>query len=90
MRDVSDKRCRENNNIDFTLNNSFFFLSFENGVVYDKTCKNMVKPQRSRVTIRCMRLARWITKASHTNSEYVTLIAFLRQKLLCERVTILR
>jgi len=27
---------------------------------------------------------------SHTHSEYVTLIAFPRQKLLCERVTILR
>jgi len=31
-------------------------------------------------TIRCMRLACWITKASNTHSEYVILIVLTRQK----------
>jgi hypothetical protein len=31
-------------------------------------------------TIRCMRFACWITKATDTHSEYVILTAFLRQK----------
>jgi len=39
--------------------------------------------------IRCMRIARWITKATNTYLEYVILIAF-PQLWLHERVSILR
>ena len=37
-----------------------------------------------------MRFARWITKATDTNSEYVLLIALPRQRWLRERASILR
>jgi hypothetical protein len=40
--------------------------------------------------IRRMRFACWITKATNTHSEYVTLIAFPRQQLLRERASMLR
>ena len=40
--------------------------------------------------IRCMRFACWITKATDTRSEYVILIAFLRQQWLRERASMLR
>jgi hypothetical protein len=41
-------------------------------------------------TIRRMRFACWITKATDTHSEYVILIAFPRQQWLCKRVSMLR
>jgi hypothetical protein len=40
--------------------------------------------------IQRMRFAYWITKATDTHSEYVILIAFPRQKWLCERASMLR
>jgi hypothetical protein len=40
-------------------------------------------------TIRRMRFACCVTKATNTNSEYVVLVAFQRQQLLRERSSIL-
>jgi hypothetical protein len=40
--------------------------------------------------IRRMLFACWITKATDTHSEYVILIAFLRQQWLRERASVLR
>ena len=40
--------------------------------------------------IRRVRFAHWITEATITHSEYIVLIAFPKQKLLCERASILR
>jgi hypothetical protein len=51
--------------------------------------KNTVKQGRPQMTIRRMRIACWITKATHTHSQYVTLIAFPLQEWLQERVSIL-
>jgi hypothetical protein len=42
------------------------------------------------MTTRRMRIARWIPKATNTNSEYVMLIAFPLQHWLHERALILR
>jgi hypothetical protein len=39
-------------------------------------------------TIRRMRIACWITKATDTHSEYVILIAFPRQQWLHERASV--
>jgi hypothetical protein len=39
--------------------------------------------------IRRMRVPYWITKATNTHSEYVILIAFLRQQWLLERASML-
>ena len=51
--------------------------------------KNTVKPDRPLTTIWRMRLACWITKATDTHSEYVTLIAFPLQQWLQERASML-
>jgi hypothetical protein len=37
----------------------------------------MVQPDRPQMTIRRMRIAYWITKATNTHAKYVILIAFL-------------
>jgi hypothetical protein len=42
------------------------------------------------MTIWRMRIACWIPKATDTNSEYVTIIAFPLQKWLQERASLLR
>ena len=55
-----------------------------------KCGKHMVEPGRPQMTIRRMRIACWIPKATNTHSEYVTFIAFLLQKWLYERVCMLR
>jgi len=52
--------------------------------------KNIVQPDRPRVTLRCMRIACRITKATNTYSENVTLIAFPLQEWLHERASMLR
>jgi hypothetical protein len=38
--------------------------------------KNMVQPNRPQITIRRMRIACWITKATHTPSGYVIQLLF--------------
>jgi len=38
--------------------------------------KTTVQPDEPHMTTWRMRIARWITKATYTNSEYVILIAF--------------
>jgi hypothetical protein len=53
----------------------FFF--FENPAVYEIKWKNVVEPDRPRMTIWRMRIAGWIPKATNTNSEYVIIVAFL-------------
>jgi hypothetical protein len=47
MRNVSDKKCTENQNT-FCVQIFFFF---ENGVVYEIMCKNVVEPDRPQMTI---------------------------------------
>jgi hypothetical protein len=54
------------------------YLKFfsENRAVYEIRWKNIVDPDRSQMTIRHMRFACWIPKATNTHSEYVILIDF--------------
>jgi hypothetical protein len=56
----------------------------ENRAVCRITWKNMAEPDRSQMTIRRMRFACWITKATHTHSEYAILIAFPWKQCLRE------
>ena len=51
--------------------------------------KNTVEPDRPQMTVRCMRIACWIPKATNTPSEYATLIAFPLQQWLHERASML-
>ena len=66
---------------------TFFFL---NRAAYETTWKNTVEPDRPQMTIRRKRIACWITKATYTNSEYVTRIAFALQQWFHERASMLR
>jgi len=68
------------------FNNVFF----ENRAVYEIMCKNTVEPDRSQMTIRRMRIAFWISKATNIHSEYVIIIPFPLQQWLYERVSMLR
>ena len=82
MRNILDGSCRENQNTHFMLNN--FFLEIR--AVYEIVWKNIVDPDRPQmIIVRRMRLACWITKATDTHSEYVILVAYVRQHWLRER-----
>jgi len=61
MRNISDKRCRENRNILFIMNS--FFL--ENRALYGIMWKNIVELGRPRMTVRPMRITCWIPKATN-------------------------
>jgi hypothetical protein len=50
--------------------------SFENLATYKIIWKNMLGPDRSQLTIRCMRIACWIPMATDTHSEDVIIIVF--------------
>jgi len=65
-------------------------LFSEKRVVYEKTWKNIVEPDRPQMTIRRIRFARWITKATDAHSEHVICIAFPLQQRLNERASLLR
>ena len=67
----------------------FNIFSFENHVIYEITWKNIVKPDRPQMTIRRMRIAYWIPKATNTRSEYVIFIAIPQQQWLHERASAL-
>jgi hypothetical protein len=86
MRNVSDKSCRENQNI---LLFSIFFFFFENRAVCEVTWKNIVQRGRPEITIWRMRIACWIPKATNTHSEFVMVIAFALQQWLQDRNALL-
>jgi len=44
--------------------------------IYELMWKNVVEPDRSQMTIWCMCIACWVTKAIDTHSEYVIFVAF--------------
>jgi hypothetical protein len=58
--------------------------SSPNRDVYEAMLENMAERHKSHNILRHMRFACWTTKATDTQSEYVTLIAFSRQKRLRE------
>jgi hypothetical protein len=77
MRNVSDKSCREIQNTHLLFND--FFPKFV--PLWDNVAK-FVEPSRPQITIRRMRIACWIPKATNTHSEHVILTACpLQQKL---------
>ena len=74
-KNVSDKRCKGNQN---TILCTVFFFFFESCAVYEIRLKNVVDPDRPQMAKRRIRFACWILKATDANSEYVILIAFTR------------
>ena len=85
MRNVSDKFV---DNIKTHILCSILF--FEDRTVYEIMWKNTVERGRPQMTLRRMRIACWITKATNTSSEYVILIASTLQQWLHESASILR
>jgi hypothetical protein len=57
--------CRDQNP-HFMFNN--FFFVFENRAVYEVISRNIVEPDGPQMTIRRMRIACWIPKATNTHS----------------------
>ena len=82
MRNVSGRSSTGNQNTHFAFNDVFPKI-----VPFVRMWKNYVQPDRPHMAIWRMRIARWITNATDTHAEYVTLIAFPRQKLLRECAT---
>ena len=75
-------------NIYFVLNNVFFRKSYR---LWDNVEKHRTAKQTTDYsTIRRMRIAWWVHKATNTHSEYVIVIAFPLQQWLRERVSVLR
>jgi hypothetical protein len=69
MRNVSGKSCRENQNTHF----GSVTPPPPNRAVFEIMRENILEPDRTLITIRCMRIACWIPKATDTHSEYVIL-----------------
>ena len=86
MRNFADKSCRKNQNTQLLFNNFFSKIVPFMGL----TWKNMVEPVRPQMTIRRMRIAYWIPKATNTHSEYVILLTFPLQQWLHELASMLR
>ena len=80
MKTMSDKSCRENQNMHFVFNIFFFFLFFETRTFYEMW-KQSVERGRPQKAIGRMRIACWKTKATNKPSEYVTLMDFPLQHL---------
>jgi hypothetical protein len=76
------KGCRENKKTHFIISNFFP----ESHAFYEKMCKNMVELDRKQ---RRMRFACWINTVTDTYSEYVILLALLRQIWFRERAPLL-
>jgi hypothetical protein len=75
MKNISGKRCRENQNIQFMFSN--IVVVIEIPFIYEIMWKNVVELGRPQMIIWRMRIARWIPKATKTHTEYVILIYFL-------------
>jgi len=80
MRNVPDKKCKENQTTHILCGKIFF----ENGTVQNILWKNIVERSRPQMIIWRMRIARWITKTTHTHSKYVIIISFPHQQWLHE------
>jgi hypothetical protein len=85
-RNFSDRILRGNQNTNF-MSNCFFseYLS-----IFEVRWQNVVDPDIPQTTIRRMCFACWITEATDTHSEYVTVIAFPLQQWLHERTSMFR
>ena len=88
MRNVSDQSCRQNLNTHFTPNN-FFFRKLWHLLDYVEKYTTGGQAVNDDIT-RCMRVEFWITEATNTPSQYITLTAFLPRQWLHERASILR
>jgi hypothetical protein len=86
MKNVSETRCRQNQNTYF-MSKKF---SYWNRAVWRTMWKNTVEPNGPQMTIRRMRIVCRTPNATNTKSQYVILIAFPLQEQLHDRTSMLR
>jgi hypothetical protein len=84
MRNVSDKSSRE------FQNTILCSITSGNLAVYNVEEYGTARQPTDGSVIGRKHFARWITKATDTHPEYVTLIAFPRQQWLRERASVIR
>jgi hypothetical protein len=89
MRNVLDKSCRENSKRMFLLNSFFFFLRKSCPLWYNVEKYGRVGQATDYNIIWRRCFACWITKATNNHSEYVIFIAFVRQKWLRHRASVI-
>jgi hypothetical protein len=85
MRNVPDKRFRENQNTHYIYSNSFSKI-----VPCMRQCGKYCRSGQSQMKIWRMRIACWTPKTTNTHSECVISIVFPRQQWLEERTSMLR
>ena len=71
----------------FVFKNFFFFF---NSCVCEIIWKHTVEPNRPQMAIWCVRIARWMNKATDTHLEYVIIVAFLLHQWSHDRASMLR
>jgi hypothetical protein len=86
IRNVSDKRCKENQSAHFIFS-KFIFFFFENLAVNETMCKHTVQPGRPMMIIWRKRITCCIPNDTNTHLEYVMHIAFPLQQLLHARAS---
>jgi hypothetical protein len=86
IRNISDKSCRENQNIHFVFNTGFTKIV----LLYEITWKNTVEPARPQMIIWRMRIACCVPKATDTHLDYVMFVVFPLQQWLHGRASELR
>ena len=84
IKNLSDKSCRENQNMHF-----MFYTCFFNHAVYEIMWKNIVELGRLQMTVWCMHIACWLPKATNPHLDYVILTAFAWQQWLHEHALVL-
>jgi hypothetical protein len=77
MRNVSDKSCKENQNILFAVN-----PPKRNCTIDEIMWKNVVEKDRSQMAVWSVCIACWIPKPTNTHLEYVIFVALPLQQWL--------
>ena len=83
MRNISDKRCKDNQNTNFVCS---FFSRAVDSIMW----KNTAQPDRLQMTIWRMRTACWIRRTTYIHLGFVVIIPFPLQQRLHERSLKLR
>jgi len=73
----------------FMFNNSLSLAVFFYCTIYEMMWKIIVGPGRQQMTVWCMCIAYWVTKATNTHSEYAILNDFLLYQWLHDRASVL-
>ena len=84
IRNVSEKRCRQNQNTYFV----FHIFPPEYPAVYEIMWKNILETARPQLTIWRMLIACWINKATSRHSEYVIIIAVTLKQWSHEHISV--